>query len=204
MNDRQITTFLMRAGAAGGVLFAAGNLLHPLEHTDQAEASPTWEAAHLLFGLGAVLLCAALPRLAGPLGTGKLARVSTAMVWAAMLLVPVGAYFEVYVAPTLSEAAVKDIESSAIAFWSVSSLLFILGSVLFGVAAFRVRAWTLPVRAALVAGPLLLMAAPGLPGVDGIWIIAGTTILGLGLAATALPPAESSEHGAGVEDAVRV
>ena len=32
---------------AGGVLFAIGNLLHPLQHNDAAYESATWEAAHL-------------------------------------------------------------------------------------------------------------------------------------------------------------
>src|SRR4051794_7471109 len=32
---------------AGGVLFAIGNLLHPLQHNDAAYETATWEAAHL-------------------------------------------------------------------------------------------------------------------------------------------------------------
>lgn len=203
MNDRQITTLMLRAGAAGGVLFALGNLLHPLEHSDQSENALFWETAHLLFGVGAVLLCAALPTLARPLGTTKLARVSTAMVWAAMLLIPVGSYFEVYVAPTLSEAAVKDIESSAIAFWGLSSLLFMVGPILLGIAAFRTRTWAVPVRVGMIVAPVLLMLAPGLPGVDGLWIIAGTALLGFALAATAFPDAVAPDRRAPSDETVR-
>ncbi|WP_241831486.1 hypothetical protein [Parafrankia soli] len=62
---------------AGGVLFALGNLLHPLEHNEAAEQAATWSAAHLLFGIGGVLIAAGLPLLAGRLGPGRLARAPT-------------------------------------------------------------------------------------------------------------------------------
>ncbi|UGT39552.1 hypothetical protein LTV02_26265 [Nocardia yamanashiensis] len=46
---------------AGGVLFAIGNGLHPLEHSETAEHAPTWVAAHLTFSAGAVLMAVGLP-----------------------------------------------------------------------------------------------------------------------------------------------
>jgi hypothetical protein len=45
----------------GGVLFAVGNALHPLEHNDAAFGSPTWEAAHLLILASIPLLVLGLP-----------------------------------------------------------------------------------------------------------------------------------------------
>ncbi|MET7774158.1 hypothetical protein [Nocardia sp. NPDC005366] len=44
----------------GGVLFAVGNALHPLEHSEAAEQASTWVAAHLTFTVGAVLLAVGL------------------------------------------------------------------------------------------------------------------------------------------------
>jgi hypothetical protein len=44
----------------GGVLFAVGNLLHPLQHNDTAHEYPTWVAAHVVFAIGAILIAASM------------------------------------------------------------------------------------------------------------------------------------------------
>src|SRR5262245_28152402 len=49
---------------AGGLLFALGNLLHPLEHNEAAYQAPTWEMAHVLIFLSLPLLALGLPGLA--------------------------------------------------------------------------------------------------------------------------------------------
>ena len=183
---RSTTRSMARLGAAGGALFAIGNLLHPLEHGDAAEASATWESAHLLLGAGAVLLCAGLPAITHVMAHSRLARVGSAVTWLAMLLIPIGAYFEVYVAPELTEAAAHDIEEKALAFGVAQTLLFVAGPILLGAAAFMTRTWPVVVRLGLIAGPVLLLLLPGLPGGDGIWIIAGTAILGAALAGAGL------------------
>jgi hypothetical protein len=180
------TRSMARLGAVGGILFALGNLLHPLEHGDAAETSATWDAAHLLFAVGAVLVCAGLPAVTSVMGTGRLARAGAALTWLAMLLVPVGAYVEVYVAPELTEAAAEHIESQAAAFGIVQILLFVAGPILLGIAAMRTGTWPVVVRVGLVLGPVLLLLLPGLPGVDGVWIIAGTSILGAAVAGAGL------------------
>lgn len=189
MNHTSNAVLLARLGALGGALFAVGNLLHPLEHGDAAERSATWEAAHLLFGVGAVLICAGIPAIAGVMGAGRLARTGAALTWLAMLFIPVGAYFEVYVAPDLSEAAVEDIETNAAAFAVVQILPYLLGPILLGVAAFRTRTWPLLARVGLVASPVVPVVAPALPGADGVWIIAGTAILGAAIAVAGLSSA---------------
>ena len=45
---------------AGGVLFAVGNAMHPLRHDEAAMQAPTWLAAHLTFGAGALLMAAGI------------------------------------------------------------------------------------------------------------------------------------------------
>lgn len=189
MNHTSTTVLLARLGASGGALFALGNLLHPLEHGDAAEASATWEAAHLLFGLGAVLICAGIFAIAGVMSSLRLARVGAVATWLAMLLIPIGSYFEIYVAPELSEATVERIESSAAAFAVVQVLPFLLGPVLLGIAAFRAGTWPVAARFGLIAAPVVTLAAPALPGEDGIWIIAGTALLGAALAVAGLASA---------------
>jgi hypothetical protein len=197
------TRSMARLGAVGGALFAVGNLLHPLEHGDAAESSATWEAAHLLFAAGAVLVCAGLPAITSVMGAGRLARVGAALTWLAMLLIPVGAYFEVYVAPELTEAAAEHIESQSAAFGIVQTLLFVAGPVLLGIAAFRTRTWPTVVCVGLVLGPVLLLLLPGLPGVEGVWIIAGTSILGAALAGAGLVSAAQLAGGGSASDAGR-
>ena len=47
----------------GGIMFAVGNMLHPLEHKDAAYESATWEAAHLTIFFSLPLLVLGLPYL---------------------------------------------------------------------------------------------------------------------------------------------
>ena len=110
----------------------------------------------------------------------------TALTWLAMLLIPIGSYFEIYVAPELSESAVEHIESQAAAFTVVQVLPFMLGPILLGIAAFRAHTWPMPVGVGLIAAPVILTLTPALPGADGIWLISGTAVLGAALAVAGL------------------
>ena len=182
MNHRTATRSAARLASAGGALFALGNLLHPLEHGDAAESAATWEAAHLIFAAGAVLICAGVHAMITPMAHHRLARVGAALTWLAMLLIPVGAYFEVFVATYLPYAVVEDIEGKAAAFTILQTLVFIAGPVALGIAAFKTRTWPVAARYGLVVSPLPLLLAPALPGEDGVWIILGTVLLGASLA----------------------
>ena len=78
---------------AGGVLFAAGNALHPMERSAAAHQSATWVAAHVTFGAGAVLVAAGTATLLGPLliAVGSLrSRLLPAPVAVSLLALPVG------------------------------------------------------------------------------------------------------------------
>jgi hypothetical protein len=187
VNDTSV--YLARLAAAGGALFAVGNLLHPLDHGDDAEQSATWATAHLTFAVGAVLICAGLPALMRALGGGRLTRVGGALTWLGMLLIPVGSYFEVFVATELSDSVTEDIEANAAAFGAVQALLFMAGPILLGIAALRARSWPVPAPAGLIAGTALLILTPALPGPYGIWLIAGTSILGAAVTVAGLASA---------------
>ena len=66
---------------AGGITFAAGNLLHPLEHNDAAYDAATWQAAHLMIFFSLPLLILGLPvlhrQLVGRV-SGRLATIAVA------------------------------------------------------------------------------------------------------------------------------
>jgi hypothetical protein len=171
---------------AGGVLFALGNALHPLHHGDAAEQTPTWLLSHALFAAGAVLVCAGVPGLQPALRRTLLGRAGVVLTWLAMLLVPVGAWYEIFAAPQLSDALAAEVDGAAAPFTAVQTALFILGPVLLGVGGLRARAWGRLVSVALFTGPALLLLLPALPGPDGIWVIVGTVLLGSGLAGAGL------------------
>src|SRR4051812_3619064 len=61
----------------GGVVFAIGNLLHPLEHNDAAFTSPTWQAAHLTIFFSIPLLVLGLTYLHRQLTTRVPPRLAT-------------------------------------------------------------------------------------------------------------------------------
>ncbi|MFD7842112.1 hypothetical protein ACFV4K_04110 [Nocardia sp. NPDC059764] len=181
-----------RAGAliAGGVLFAVGNALHPLEHSEAAEQSATWAAAHLTFGTGAVLMAVGLPVLltAWRDGKGWPAKVSAA---ARVLLfvgltvaIPIGAYHEVYVASRLSHHEQTAIEEAALPVNGPLAAAFLVGFLLLaGCALAAPRPLLGRVGAVVLIVAVLAMAgAEGLPGAEGWWIIPGTIGVGLVLA----------------------
>src|SRR5262245_65658148 len=104
------TTMRRLAGVlvgGGGVLFALGNALHPLEHDHEALSAPTWEAAHLIFALGGLLIAAGLPLL---IAVGDTVRRSWLVTTAGVVLalgfaaLAPGAWFEAFVSP-LGEVA---------------------------------------------------------------------------------------------------
>jgi hypothetical protein len=176
----------MRALVAGGALFALGNALHPLQHGDAAEQAHTWALAHALFAAGAVLVCAGVPALQEPLRRTALGRAGVSLTWLAMFLVPVGAWYEIFAAPQLSDSLAGEVDAAAAPFTAVQTLLFVLGPVLLGGAGLRARAWGAPASVGLLCGPALLLLVPALPGPDGIWVIAATVVLGVGLAGAGL------------------
>ncbi|CUU58195.1 hypothetical protein Ga0074812_117104 [Parafrankia irregularis] len=172
---------------AGGVLFALGNLLHPLEHNEAAEQAATWSAAHLLFGIGGVLIAAGLPLLAGRLGPGRLARAAYVLVWIGFVTMPANAYIELFVAPNIDHHTLHEIESDMTLVALPVAFAFIIGVPLLGIVGWRAGGLSRPVAAGLVLAGVTLLFGQGLPVKEGYWIIPATVVAGLALAATTLP-----------------
>ncbi|MGQ4601630.1 hypothetical protein [Nocardia sp. R6R-6] len=196
---------------AGGVLFAVGNALHPLEHSEAAEQASTWVAAHLTFTVGAVLLAVGLGVVTAswtdaadhrasegvgsgatappPNAGGGIAKVATAagilLYLGLTLAIPIGAYHEIYVAPQLSHHEQHRIEDAALPVTGPLAAAFLLGALLIAVCALiapRPRMGR-AAGALIVLAVLAMAGAEGLPGAEGLWIIPGTIVMGLVLAA---------------------
>src|SRR4029077_196931 len=89
---------------AGGVLFAVGTLLHPLEHNDAAYHSATWQAAHLTIFFSMPLLVLGLPylhrQLAGRVSP-RVASIAVAASMAGLIGIAPGTIIETFVAPLI-------------------------------------------------------------------------------------------------------
>ena len=105
--------------AAGGVAFAIGNLLHPLEHNDAAYTKPTWEAAHLTIFFSIPLLVLGLPvlyrRLQAERPRSPLNTFGVAASVVGLIGIAPGTILEAFVAPTIGYDAMTDLESGGMA-----------------------------------------------------------------------------------------
>jgi hypothetical protein len=172
---------------SGGVLFAAGNVLHPLEHSHAAHQAVTWEAAHLVFAAGGLLLAAGLPLL---VETGDVIRRSRLASIAAVVLavcfagLAPGAWFEAFIAPLPGGVAETVEAGTAGSINTAIGFAWILGTLAFGIAMarggmYRTVQWA---GSALIAGAVVLVAGPGIPVAEGLWIIPASVLVGGALA----------------------
>jgi hypothetical protein len=182
-----------RAAVAGGLLFALGNALHPLEHSDAAYRSATWEAAHLVILAALPLLILGLPavqgrlraRLAGPLATWPVAVSIVGLIG----LAP-GMLLEAFVAPSIGHAAMEKLEEGSIGVVSgLFAIAFLGGGLGLAWAARRARlapAWASPM---LVVANVAMLGAMGFTGrAAGAVIIAATVAYGVARAALGRGP----------------
>jgi hypothetical protein len=176
-----------RAGAlalvAGGLLFALGNALHPLDHSDAATRAPTWAAAHLTFALGALLLAGGVAALGRRLAASRVGVLGMLLAAAGMVVVVGSAYVEVYVAPAIGHAALDAIDRGA-ALWGVVALLtYVVGPVLVAAAGLRHRRLPAAACVAVLLAQVVSVAGQALPVPEGVTIIPATVVLGLAFAA---------------------
>ncbi|MGW6426298.1 hypothetical protein ACWF82_26795 [Nocardia sp. NPDC055053] len=180
--------------AVGAALWAAGNLMHPLEHAESSEQAPTWAAAHLTFAVGAVLMAVGLPALVrairrpGDEGAGKLLTLAHGLLFAGLaVVIPIGAYHEVFVSTHLDHHTAAEISDASAAVLAPLSLALLIGFVLLAVyALIRPAAvfgrWS---GVLIILGTLSMTVSamlPGvLPGAEGWWIIPGTVAQGLAI-----------------------
>ena len=175
---------------AGGVLFAVGNLLHPLQHNDDAYNASTWEAAHLTIFLSLPLLVLGLPYLHRQLSARIGSRLSGVSVTASMVgligIAP-GTVIEAFVAPMVGHDAMRELESGGMAaFNALLGGFYLGGTIALGWAVRRARLRPRWSGYALIASAAVLVGVmSSTSAVAGAIIIAATMIYGLSLAALA-------------------
>ena len=176
-------TWQGRCLVAGGVLFAIGNALHPLEHDDAAYRAATWEAAHLVILASIPLLVLGLPavhrRLRGRV-PDRLALLPVVAVAVGLIGIAPGCIVEAFVAPLIGQAAMEDLAAGGMGVVdAVFGVAFLGGSLFLGWAIRRsgIRPrWAGP---ALMAVGAVLLVSMGLTGpVGGAVIIAATIAYG--------------------------
>jgi hypothetical protein len=186
---------------AGGIVFAVGNLLHPLEHDDAAYHSTTWQAAHITIFFSIVLLVLGLPYLHRQLTTRvspRLATVAVAASVAGLIGIGPGCILEAFVAPVVGHHVMEELESGGMGVINgILGVAFLGGAITLGWALHRAGArprW---------AGPGIIVSAVAMLGVmsatgpaAGVVIITATAVYGLALAAVAARPWPSGRDAA--------
>lgn len=169
---------------AGAVVGSAGHLLHPLDHTAAARAASRFELAHVLMAVGATLVLAGIPLLRRRFGTDPIANVVCGAFWLGNLVIVPVVLLEGTVGPRVSDALNDEI-IDATAWLGGVSMAYLLGFLGMGVLGWRRAVLPGPVAGVLVAGALLLVALPGLPGTEGYWIIPTMVALNAAVAVAA-------------------
>jgi hypothetical protein len=177
----------MRAGGAalvaGGLLFAVGNLVHPLQHDDDAYRGATWEAAHLVILASIPLLLLALPALHAAMrsrGAGRPSLAAAVLAVIGYVGMAGGMAAEAFVAPKLGHAGMEDLESGG--FGVVTGMLgmcWVAALVPLFFALRRARLGPAVARWALVAVFVVLLGASSSTSeAAGASIIAATAAFG--------------------------
>lgn len=175
---------------AGGLLFAIGNLLHPLQHSDDAYEAATWHAAHLTIFFSLPLLVLGMPALHRCLGAhvGRgLASYSVLASVVGLIGIGPGTIIEAFVAPTIGHEAMEHLESGGMGVINaIFGFAFLSGTIALGWAAHRARLrprWSGPT---IVGGAVALVAVmEATSATAGVVVITATALYGLALAALA-------------------
>jgi hypothetical protein len=174
----------------GGIMFAVGNMLHPLEHEDAAYESATWAAAHLTIFFSLPLLVLGLPYLQRRLVArtdSRLAPFAVAASIAGLIGIAPGTVIETFVAPLIGHHAMTELESGGMgAVNAILGVAYLGGTIALG---WVVRVCKLRPRGAgtsLIASAVVLLGMMTATGpAAGVVIIASTMIYGLALSALA-------------------
>jgi hypothetical protein len=179
----EVPSTRLRAGAlvAGGLVSAAGHLLHPLDHSESARAAERFELVHYVFIVGAMLLLAGLPLLRERLGGDRSAALYVGCLSVATMIIPTLVALEAFASPHVDQETFDRISDSAAGPGAISTVALILGTLGCGVLAWR-RTRHRVAGAALVASVIVLVLVPALPGKEGYGIIASLGLLNVALA----------------------
>ena len=176
---------------AGGIMFAVGNLLHPLEHKDSAYTSPTWEAAHLTIFCSLPLLVLGLPYLRGRLAAhtdSRLATFAVAASMAGLIGIAPGTIIETFVAPMIGHEAMTDLESGGMG--AVNALLggfYLGGTIALGWVVRRCKLQPRGAGTSLIVSAVVLLGVMTATGpAAGVVVITATIVYGLALSALAV------------------
>jgi hypothetical protein len=165
----------------GALLFAVGNLLHPLDHSLAARDSATWEIAHVTFMLGGIVMALGLPGayLRQAARAGRLGLAGFVALFLGLIVIAPGAWFEAFVVNEVGPELTETIEDGAGGvFNGTLGLLLVAGPLLFGIATLRARVFPRPAAIASIATTPILLLLGGVPGkAGGAAIIFGTVLL---------------------------
>jgi hypothetical protein len=176
----------------GGIMFAVGNMLHPLEHKDAAYESATWEAAHLTIFFSLPLLVLGLPYLQRRLAAhtdSQLASFAVAASMAGLIGIGPGTIIETFVAPIIGHHAMTELESGGMgAVNAILGVAYLGGTIALGWVVRRCKLRPRGAGTSLIASAVVLLGMMTATGpVAGVVIIAATMIYGLALSALAVP-----------------
>jgi hypothetical protein len=176
---------------AGGIAFAVGNLLHPLEHNEAAYDAATWQAAHLTIFVSIPLLVLGLPYLHRRLTTRvspTLATVAVAASVAGLIGIAPGTIIEAFVAPMIGHQAMEELESGGMAVANgLLGAAYLGGTTALGWAVSKAKLQPRWAGPSLTVSAVVLLGVMGATGpAAGVVIIAATTVYGFALAALAV------------------
>lgn len=176
---------------AGGILFAVGNMLHPLEHNEAALDYATWQAAHLTIFFSIPLLVLGLPYLHRRLLTRvspRLATVAVAASVAGLIGIAPGCIIEAFVAPTIGHHAMEELESGGMGLVNaVLGVDYLGGTIALGWAVQRSKLQPRWAGPSLIAGAVVLLGVMSATGpAAGVIIIGATVVYGAALSALAV------------------
>jgi len=176
----------------GGIMFAVGNMLHPLEHKDAAYETATWEAAHLTIFFSIPLLVLGLPYLHRRLAArtdSRLATFAIAASMAGLIGIAPGTIIETFVAPMIGHEAMTELESGGMG--AVNALLggaYLGGTIALGWVVRRCKLRPRGAGTSLIASAVVLFGIMTATGpAAGVVVIVSTMIYGIALSALAVP-----------------
>ncbi|WP_421118616.1 hypothetical protein ACE2AJ_14765 [Aquihabitans daechungensis] len=174
----------------GGILFAIGNLLHPLEHSEAAYHAATWKAAHLTIFFSIPFLVLGLPSLHRKLMArvpSKLATIAVASSVAGLIGIAPGCIIEAFVAPMIGHEAMTSLESGGMGVVNaVLGVAYLGGTITLGWAVRRAELRPRGAGTSLIASAVVLLGVMGATGpAAGVVVISATVVYGGALAALA-------------------
>ena len=174
------------------MLFAIGNLLHPLQHNDAAYESATWEAAHLTIFFSIPLLVLGMPvlhRLLSARIGRRLSAFSVAASVVGLIGIAPGTIIETFVAPMIGHHAMTELESGGMGLVNaILGVAYLGGTIALGWVVRRCKLRPRGAGTSLIVSAVVLLGMMTATGpAAGVVVIVSTMIYGIALSALAVP-----------------